>query len=374
MITAAGLDWRVHKVAPTFSAVLDNEGRKAGEMALRALDHVALVRSDNGSVLGTAKRGYEVFDNAEMFRFLDSFATDGLRYHTAGALFNGERVWALASLEGSNVTVRRGRYARHAGELPAVRGVMRGDPASARQREVAGFACAGRDLGGRSSGRAWSRGAMMAAMLRLGLILLVVLGARVAWASPILTGSVADARLCADPACETVTMTLESERPAPGPVTGTLDIDPAALRIEFDLVLESAVLRGSDGIWTGLELRDVRFHGAGTLDRLPVRVRFNVWAINGTAQVDGSAVGISPLAESTVISFSATPALGGICRQIRGIGCTIAFGPGEFVIPSAGGRYLSISLAASVPEPAALVLAALGIAALAGSRLTWLFG
>jgi phage/plasmid-like protein (TIGR03299 family) len=107
MITAAGLDWHVRKVAPTFGSILDDRGHKVGEMDLRALDHVALVRSDNGSVLGTAKRGYEVFDNAEMFRFLDSFAVDGLRYHTAGALFNGERVWALASLEGSNVTLRR---------------------------------------------------------------------------------------------------------------------------------------------------------------------------------------------------------------------------------------------------------------------------
>jgi phage/plasmid-like protein (TIGR03299 family) len=114
MITAAGLDWHVRKVAPTFGAILDNEGHKAGEMELRALDHVALVRSDSGAILGTAKRGYEIFDNAEMFRFLDSFAADGrghrgggLRYHTAGALFNGERVWALASLEGSEVTLRR---------------------------------------------------------------------------------------------------------------------------------------------------------------------------------------------------------------------------------------------------------------------------
>jgi phage/plasmid-like protein (TIGR03299 family) len=107
MISAAGLDWQVRKVAPTFGAILDENGRKSGETELRALDHVALVRSDNGSVLGTAKRGYEVFSNADIFRLLDSFAADGLRYHTAGALFNGERVWALASLEGSNVTLHR---------------------------------------------------------------------------------------------------------------------------------------------------------------------------------------------------------------------------------------------------------------------------
>jgi hypothetical protein len=107
MITAAGLDWQVRKVAPTFGAILDENGRKAGEMELRALDHVALVRSDNGSVLGMAKRGYEVWNNSEMFRFLDSFAADGLRYQTAGALFSGERVWALASLEGCRPTDRR---------------------------------------------------------------------------------------------------------------------------------------------------------------------------------------------------------------------------------------------------------------------------
>jgi len=107
MITAASLDWQVRKVAPTCGVILDDHGHKNGETQLRALDHVALVRSDSGAILGTAKRGYEVFSNSDMFKFLDSFAVDGLRYHTAGALFNGERVWALASLEGSQVTLRR---------------------------------------------------------------------------------------------------------------------------------------------------------------------------------------------------------------------------------------------------------------------------
>jgi hypothetical protein len=211
-------------------------------------------------------------------------------------------------------------------------------------------------------------------VLRLGLVVLVLLigAATPAQAGPILTGSVIDARLCADSACDTVTMTLETVRPAPGPVTGTLEIDPATLRIEFDLVLESAVLSGADDIWTRLELHDMRFQGGGTLT-LAIRAKTG-WAItDGTAQVDGTFVAISPLTDrpfNPPIPFSATPTLGGICRQLTDIHCSrITFGPGEFVIPFDGGRYLSISLAASVPEPETLVFVVLGVAAISMRRL-----
>jgi phage/plasmid-like protein (TIGR03299 family) len=104
MVKAAGLDWGVLKVQPTAGHVLGEPDRL---VAMDALDHVALMRSDTGAILGTAKRGYEVFGNVDLFAFLDSFAAEGLKYETAGALFNGERVWALASLADSEVAVLR---------------------------------------------------------------------------------------------------------------------------------------------------------------------------------------------------------------------------------------------------------------------------
>jgi len=106
MVKAAGLDWNVLKVRPMHGIPIREDGLQT-MMSLRPLDHVALVRSDNGAVLGTAKQGYEVFGNADLFAFLDGFAAEGLRYETAGALFNGERVWALASLADSEASVLR---------------------------------------------------------------------------------------------------------------------------------------------------------------------------------------------------------------------------------------------------------------------------
>jgi hypothetical protein len=220
------------------------------------------------------------------------------------------------------------------------------------------------------------RGGMMAAngrhhVLRLGLVLVLVIGAAgsTARAGLIPTISLRDARLCADPACETMTMELvETFGPLPVALMGTLQLDLAELRIEFDLALESALLQGSDGIWTGLELRDFHFRGGGDLT-LAIRDGKTGWAItDGSAQVDGNVFGMSPIADGAVIPFSATPALSGTCRQVTSVDCFIFFGPGEFAIPFDGGRYLEVSLTARVPEPETLVLVVLGVAAISSMR------
>jgi len=59
----------------------------------------AVVRSDSGEVLGVVGNSYVPVQNYQAFGFLDAVVADGsLRYHTAGALGKGERVWMLAKL------------------------------------------------------------------------------------------------------------------------------------------------------------------------------------------------------------------------------------------------------------------------------------
>lgn len=59
----------------------------------------AVVRSDSGDVLGVVGSSYVPVQNHQAFGFLDAIVADGsLRYHTAGALGKGERVWMLAKL------------------------------------------------------------------------------------------------------------------------------------------------------------------------------------------------------------------------------------------------------------------------------------
>ncbi len=88
-IVSAGLDYDVNLVP-----LVTNDGRPTPQRK-------ATVRSDTGAVLGVVGNTYTPIQNAEAFEFLDSVVADsGLRYHTAGALGRGERVWMLARLPG----------------------------------------------------------------------------------------------------------------------------------------------------------------------------------------------------------------------------------------------------------------------------------
>ncbi len=88
-IAAAGLDYNVELTPLVTSDGLPVPKRKA------------VVRADNRDVLGVVGNGYVPIQNRQCFGFLDAVVADGgLRYHTAGALGRGERIWLLAKLPG----------------------------------------------------------------------------------------------------------------------------------------------------------------------------------------------------------------------------------------------------------------------------------
>jgi phage/plasmid-like protein (TIGR03299 family) len=86
---AAGLNYRA-ELTPLVTA----EGMAVSERK-------AVIRSDSREVLGVVGNSYVPIQNSECFSFLDAVVADGnIRYHTAGALGKGERVWLLAKLPG----------------------------------------------------------------------------------------------------------------------------------------------------------------------------------------------------------------------------------------------------------------------------------
>ena len=90
MLKAAGLDWKVELVPVTTrwkGKGIEVPGRKA------------VVRQDTGAVLADVSDDYAVYQNAQLFKFLDGLAgRQKSLYHTAGALGEGEKVWALLKL------------------------------------------------------------------------------------------------------------------------------------------------------------------------------------------------------------------------------------------------------------------------------------
>ena len=88
-ISAAGLDYDVTLADLATTGGIPVPSRKA------------VVRSDTDDVLGVVGNSYVPVQNRQAFCFLDAIAADGgIRYHTAGALRKGERIWLLAKLPG----------------------------------------------------------------------------------------------------------------------------------------------------------------------------------------------------------------------------------------------------------------------------------
>jgi len=90
-IKLAGLNWEVQQ----WPVRAFNPDKPSVEAACP--ERVANVRTDTKRVLGIVSKGYEVFQNADAFEFMDAMVGEKLcMYETAGSLQDGKRVWMLA--------------------------------------------------------------------------------------------------------------------------------------------------------------------------------------------------------------------------------------------------------------------------------------
>ena len=92
-IVAAGLDWEVG-CQPIF-AEYDKDGSR-----IDIPNNFAVVRDDTKAVLGVVGNQYEPIQNKDCFGFMDALAGPErlVRYHTAGSLCGGRKIWLLAEL------------------------------------------------------------------------------------------------------------------------------------------------------------------------------------------------------------------------------------------------------------------------------------
>jgi phage/plasmid-like protein (TIGR03299 family) len=95
-IINAGLDWKVNK-QPVYAPI---DGVNMVEIPA----YKATVRQDDGKILGIVGSRYQPIQNVEAFEFMDSLVDEGLmKYHTAGSLREGKRIWLLGKIGDSEV-------------------------------------------------------------------------------------------------------------------------------------------------------------------------------------------------------------------------------------------------------------------------------
>lgn len=90
-----GLDWPVHAE----QMYMVNRASDCPQF-VEVPDQVALVRGDNGFVLGTATVGYKIYANMDGFTSLEEkLSKGGLSVDTLGSLKGGKIVWGLLSFD-----------------------------------------------------------------------------------------------------------------------------------------------------------------------------------------------------------------------------------------------------------------------------------
>ena len=97
-IIQAGLNWQVRKVP-----LLTGDGTN------RKVDHVAIERITDSSILGVVGPRFEPLQNSDAFKFFDPFVlSNEARYETAGSLRQGQRIWILAAINRDPIVVTKG--------------------------------------------------------------------------------------------------------------------------------------------------------------------------------------------------------------------------------------------------------------------------
>jgi len=98
----AGLDWSVHKTELIYGAA-DSEYAGPELEGLTVENQFHLIRSTDGALLSSqpvTEQNYHIVQNVDMFDVFDPFLSSGdMTLNTAGSLFHGQRVWALAQLK-----------------------------------------------------------------------------------------------------------------------------------------------------------------------------------------------------------------------------------------------------------------------------------
>lgn len=100
----AGLDWDPQE-GPVFDLVgIDGEGNPRYEPIT---GYKKISRSDDGALLDIANEGYHIIGHGPMGDIVEAILDqDQVRYETAGSIYGGRRVWALAVL-GDDVQIGR---------------------------------------------------------------------------------------------------------------------------------------------------------------------------------------------------------------------------------------------------------------------------
>jgi len=92
-IIASGLDW----TASLKSMKVPMQDDQGFTYDLDVPDNFAIVRNDTQKVLGIVGNRYQVYQNSEMWAFIDEFQKQsGIKLETAGSLRNGRTTWVLA--------------------------------------------------------------------------------------------------------------------------------------------------------------------------------------------------------------------------------------------------------------------------------------
>jgi phage/plasmid-like protein (TIGR03299 family) len=98
MIFSAKLNWCVSKMDLLIPSFIDSNGTIINDIKVNT--HKAVIRNDNKNILGIVGEDYSPIQNHEMFAFFESLCSVGkLKIETAGSLFGGKRVFAIAKTD-----------------------------------------------------------------------------------------------------------------------------------------------------------------------------------------------------------------------------------------------------------------------------------